>query len=216
MEPVRVVIVDDHAVVREGLRSLLEREPGIEPVDEAASADEAVYRALEHRPDVLLIDENMPGGSGIEAIPKLLQASPETRVLVLTMRDDPVYARAAFAAGAKGYVLKEAAPAELVDAIRQVAGGGSYVNQSLGARLVAADARERAKADADPLSAREHEVLRLLALGHTNQEIARQLSISARTTETHRAHIFQKLSLGSRADLVQYAIQHGLLEEESG
>jgi two-component system response regulator NreC len=156
----------------------------------------------------------MPGESGIEAIPKLLEASPETKILVLSMHDDPRYVRAAFAAGANGYVLKEAADSEVVAAIRQVAAGGSYVNPALGARLVAADAQERAEADADPLSEREHEVLRLLALGHTNQEIAKSLYISVRTAETHRAHIMRKLGLSSRAELVSHALRHGLLEEE--
>jgi two-component system response regulator NreC len=211
---IRVVIVDDHAVVRSGLRLLLEREPDIEPVDEAANATEAVYRVIEHKPDVVLIDVTMPGDSGIDAIPKLLEASPETKILVLSMQDDPRYVRDAFAAGANGYVLKEAADTEVVAAIQLVASGGSYVNPALGARLVTADAKERAEAQADPLSEREHEVMRLLALGHTNQEIAKTLYISVRTTETHRAHIMQKLGLGSRAELVRHALQHGLLEPD--
>jgi two-component system response regulator NreC len=211
---IRVVIVDDHAVVRSGLKLLLEREPDIEPVGEAANAGDALFRALEHKPDVLLIDVTMPGESGIEAIPKLLEASPETKILVLSMQDDPRYVRAAFGAGANGYVLKEAADSEVVAAIRQVADGGSYVNPELGARLVAADAQERAAAEADPLSDREHEVLRLLALGHTNQEIAKSLYISVRTAETHRAHIMRKLELTSRAELVRHALRHGLLGEE--
>ncbi len=211
MSDIRVVVVDDHAVVRAGLRALLEREPGIVPVDEAANADEAVYRVIEHKPDVLLLDVTMPGTSGIEAIPKLLEASPATKVLVLSMHDDPGYVRDAFAAGANGYVLKEAADTEVVAAIREVAGGGSYVNPALGARMVAADAKDAAEAQADPLSEREHEVLRLLALGHTNQEIAAQLFISVRTAETHRAHIMRKLRLASRAELVRYALAHRLL-----
>jgi two-component system response regulator NreC len=211
---IRVLIVDDHAVVRSGLRLLLDREEGLEPVDEAGSAREAIFRAIDHKPDVILIDVTMPGESGIEAIPKLLEASPESKLLVLSMHDDPRYVRDAFAAGASGYVLKEAADAEVVAAIREVAGGGSYVNPALGARLVAAEAKERAAAAADPLSDREHEVLRLLALGHTNQEIAKTLYISVRTAETHRAHIMQKLGLASRAELVRYALSHGLLDEE--
>ncbi len=211
---IRVVIVDDHAVVRAGLRLLLERSPEIEPVDEAANATEAIYRVIEHKPDVVLIDVTMPGQSGIEAIPKLLEASPETRILVLSMQDDPHYVRDAFAAGAHGYVLKEAADSEVVAAIQQVAAGGSYVNPALGARLVTADAHERAEAAADPLSEREHEVLRLLALGHTNQEIAKSLYISVRTAETHRAHIMQKLGLSSRAELVRHALRHGLIADD--
>ena len=129
------------------------------------------------------------------------------------MKDDPRYVREAFAAGATGYVLKEAADAEVVDAVREVANGGRYVHPALGARLVAAEAEEQAEAEQDPLSDREHEVLRLLALGHTNQEIAKLLYISVRTVETHRAHIMQKLRLETRAELVRYAIDHGLLDE---
>ncbi|HLY94440.1 MAG TPA: response regulator transcription factor [Gaiellaceae bacterium] len=212
MTDIRVLIVDDHAVVRSGLKLLLDREPGIAAVDEAANADEAVFRMIEHKPDVLLIDVTMPGTSGIEAIPKLKETSPATKVLVLSMHDDPRYVRDAFAAGANGYVLKEAADSEVVAAIREVAGGGSYVNPALGARMVSAEAKEAADAQADPLSEREHEVLRLLALGHTNQEIAKTLFISVRTAETHRAHIMQKLGLASRAELVHYALAKQIIE----
>jgi len=211
---IRVLVVDDHAVVRSGLRALLDREDEVTVVDEAATADEAVFRMIEHKPDVLLMDVTMPGTSGLEAIPKLLQASPATRVLMLSMHDDPRYVREAFAAGASGYVLKEAADTEVVAAIRTVAAGQSYVNPSLGARMVEAEAKAAAEAKADPLSEREHEVLRMLALGHTNQEIAKTLYISVRTAETHRAHIMQKLGLGSRADLVRYALAHKLIEAE--
>ena len=210
-KPLRVVIVDDHAVVRSGLRLLLAREEGIEPVAEAANAIEAVACALEHQPDIVLVDVTMPGESGIDAIPRLLAASPASKVLVLSMHDDPRYLRGAFSAGASGYVLKDAADAELVAAIREVAGGSTYVNPALGARMIAAGTKEQADAEADPLSDREHEVLRLLALGHTNQEIAEQLFISVRTAETHRAHIMRKLGLGSRAELVRYALGHDLL-----
>jgi two-component system response regulator NreC len=211
---IRVLVVDDHAVVRSGLRALLDREDEIAVVDEASTADEAVFRMIEHKPDVLLMDVTMPGTSGLEAIPKLLQASPATRVLMLSMHDDPRYVREAFAAGASGYVLKEAADTEVVAAIRTVAAGQSYVNPSLGARMAEAEAKSAAEAKADPLSEREHEVLRMLALGHTNQEIAKALYISVRTAETHRAHIMQKLGLASRADLVRYALAHKLIEAE--
>jgi two-component system, NarL family, response regulator NreC len=211
---IRVLVVDDHAVVRSGLRALLDREDQIAVVDEAATADEAVFRMIEHKPDVLLMDVTMPGMSGLEAIPKLLQASPATRVLMLSMHDDPRYVREAFAAGASGYVLKEAADTEVVAAIRTVAAGQSYVNPSLGARMAEAEGKAAAEAKADPLSEREHEVLRMLALGHTNQEIAKALYISVRTAETHRAHIMQKLGLASRADLVRYALAHKLIEAE--
>ena len=210
---IRILVVDDHLVVRSGLKLLLSAEPDLEVVGEAGNARDAVFEVRAQKPDVVLLDVVMPGESGIEAVPKLLHESPETKVLVLSMQDDPNYVREAFAAGASGYVLKEAADAEVVDAIRQVADGGSYVHPVLGARMVAADAQAKAAAAADPLSDREREVLTLLALGHTNQEIAKQLYISVRTAETHRAHIMRKLGLETRAALVRYAIAHGLLAE---
>jgi two-component system response regulator NreC len=212
---IRVVLVDDHAVVRSGLRLLLEAQDDLEVIGEGGSAQDAVFRARALKPDVMLLDVVMPGESGIEVLPELLKESPETKILVLSMQDDPSYVREAFAAGARGYVLKEAADEEVVSAVREVAGGGSYVHPALGARMVAADAAERAAAEADPLSEREREVLRLLALGHTNQEIAGRLYISVRTAESHRAHIMQKLRLSTRAELVRYALANGLLTEES-
>jgi two-component system response regulator NreC len=211
-DPIRVLVVDDHAVVRAGLRRVLDAEPDIETVAEAPNAERAVYEAIETKPDVVLMDVVMPGKSGIEATPSILQAVPTTRVLVLSMQDDPRYVREAFDAGARGYVMKEAADAEVVAAVRAVADGERYLHPALGARLVAAESEERRRADEDPLSDREREVLRLLALGHTNQEIARSLYISVRTAETHRAHIMQKLRLATRADLVRYALDRGLLE----
>lgn len=209
--PVRVLIVDDHAVVRTGIRLLLAREDDLDPVGEAGSAREAILEARSVKPDVILIDVVMPDGSGLDAIPTLVKERPETKVLVLSMREDPWYVRKAFAAGASGYVLKEAADVEVVAAVREVARGGRYVNPKLGARLIAADADVARKAAEDPLSDREHEVLRLLALGYTNNAIATQLFISPRTAETHRAHIMRKLRLSSRAELVSYAIAHRLL-----
>jgi len=210
---IRVLVVDDHAVVRAGLRRVLDAADDIETVGEAADAERAVFEAIEQKPDVVLMDVVMPGRSGIEGLPALLQAVPETRVLILSMQDDPRYVREAFDAGASGYVLKEAADAEVVGAVRAVAAGERYVHPVLGARMIAADAEERRQAEADPLSEREREILRLLALGHTNQEIAKQLYISVRTAETHRAHIMQKLQLSSRAELVRYALDRGLLDE---
>jgi DNA-binding NarL/FixJ family response regulator len=209
---IRVLIVDDHAVVRSGLRLLLDAEADIEPVGEAGNAQEAVFQARALKPDVILLDVVMPERTGLDVLPQLKHESPDVKVLILSMQDEPRYVREAFAGGASGYVLKEAADTEVVAAVREVASGGRYVNPELGARLVAADAAAAKAADADPLSDREHDVLRLLALGHTNQEIAKQLYISVRTAETHRAHIMQKLRLQSRADLVAYALQHGLLE----
>jgi len=208
----RVLIVDDHAVVRAGLRMLLDAEDDIEPVGEAGNAREGVFEARSLKPDVILLDVVMPGQSGLEVLPQLVHENPDAKVLVLSMQDDPQYVREAFAAGASGYVLKEAADAEVVNAIREVARGGRYVHPELGARLIAAEAEERRREAEDPLSEREREVLRLLALGHTNQEIAKMLYISVRTAETHRAHIMQKLRLQTRAELVRYALEQGLLE----
>jgi two-component system, NarL family, response regulator NreC len=212
---IRVLIVDDHAVVRTGLRRILDAEADIETVGEAADAERAVFEAIETRPDVVLLDVMMPGKSGIEGLPALLEAVPDAKVLVLSMQDDPQYVRQAFDAGARGYVLKEAADTEVVRAVRAVGEGDRYVHPSLAARLFEVDAEERKRAVEDPLSDREREVLRLLALGHTNQEIATMLFISVRTAETHRAHILQKLQLGSRAELVRYALAEGLLETDA-
>jgi len=209
---IRVLIVDDHAVVRTGLRLLLESEDGIEPVGEAGSARDAVFKARTAKPDVILLDIVMPDQTGLDVLPQLKHEQPDAKVLILSMQDEPHYVREAFAAGASGYVLKEAADTEVVAAVREVAGGGRYVNPELGARLVAADAEAARRADEDPLSDREREVLRLLALGHTNQEIAKMLYISVRTAETHRAHIMQKLRLSSRAELVRYALENGLID----
>jgi len=212
---IRTVVVDDHAVVRAGLRLVLEAEDDVEVVAEAADARQAIFETRAHKPDVILLDVVMPGRSGIEAIPDLLKESPESKVLVLSMQDDAAYVREALGAGASGYVLKEAADAEVVAAVREVADGRPYVHPALGARLVAAEAEERTRAEEDPLSEREHEILRLLALGHTNQEIASRLYLSVRTVETHRAHIMQKLRVSTRAELVHYALEQGMLEDGS-
>lgn len=209
---IRVLVCDDHALVRSGLRRLLESEDVFDVVGEAADAEQAIAQVAELRPDVLLLDVVMPGRSGIDALADLQEASPDTRVLVLSMQDDPSYVRQAFAAGAQGYLVKEAADADLVQAIQDVASGHRYVHPSLGARLAALEADAHKRAEADPLSEREHEVLRLLALGHTNQEIAKLLFISVRTAESHRARIMQKLRLASRAELVRYALASGALE----
>jgi two-component system, NarL family, response regulator NreC len=209
---IRVVIVDDHAVVRAGLRLLLEAESDLEVVGDAGNTRDAVLEVRAGKPDVVLLDVVMPNESGIEALPKLFHEAPDMKVLMLSMQDDPSYVREAFAAGASGYVLKEAADAEVVAAVREVAAGHRYVHPALGARMIAADAEALAIAEADPLSDREREVLRMLALGHTNQEIAKQLYISVRTAETHRAHIMRKLRLSTRAELVRYALEHGQLD----
>jgi len=211
---INVQLCDDHALVRSGLRRLVDADPGLTVIGEAANADEAVEQVRAGQPDVLLLDVVMPGRSGIDALPEITAASPNTKVLVLSMQDDPVYVRQAFAAGAQGYLLKEAADTELVHAIREVAAGRRYVHPLLGARLAAAQGVTEKKADADPLSERERDVLRLLALGHTNQEIAQLLFISIRTAETHRARIMQKLGLRTRAELVRHALAAGELDVE--
>jgi two-component system response regulator NreC len=209
---VRILIVDDHAVVRAGLRLLLDAEADLEPVGEAGTARDAIFQARALKPDLILMDVGMPDQTGLDVVPTLLHEQPEVKILILSMQDEPQYVRQAFDVGASGYVLKESADAELVTAIRQVSRGESYVDPKLGARLVAAERAEIRRAEEDPLSEREREVLRLLALGHTNQEIAKQLFISVRTAETHRAHIMRKLGLQTRAELVRYALGQGMLD----
>jgi DNA-binding NarL/FixJ family response regulator len=209
---IRVLIVDDHAVFRAGLKLLIDAEDGLETAGEAGTARDAIFQARSTKPDVILLDIVMPDQTGLEVVPQLLHERPETKILILSMQDDPQYVRQAFSVGASGYILKEAADTEVVGAIRDVASGNRYVHPALGARLVAAEAEEARRAEEDPLSEREREVLRLLALGHTNQEISSQLYISVRTAETHRAHIMQKLRLSSRAELVRYALEQGVLD----
>jgi len=207
---VTVVLADDHPVVRSGLRMLLEAEQDIEVVAEAGDVDAARRSVLGYKPTVLVLDLNMPGGSSLEAMPSIAEASPATLVVVLTMQDDPAFAREALRAGARGYVLKQSAGTELVQAIRAAADGGTWLNPELGARMAAAPAP--ATGPPDDLTDRELDVLRLIALGHTNNEIASQLFLSVRTVETHRAHIQQKLKMSSRAELVRYALDHDLIE----
>ncbi len=205
---ISVVLADDHAVVRSALRMLLEDEPGIEVVAEAGDADAAIRYAGGHHPRVMILDINMPGGSGLEAIPEIHRQSPETRIVMLTMQDETASARAALQAGVLGYILKEAASDELVKAVRLAAEGKTYLQPELGARLAA----EPETATPDDLSERELEVLRLIALGHTNNEIAERLFLSVRTVESHRSHIQQKLGLTTRSELVRYALERGLIE----
>ncbi len=206
--PLRIAIADDHAVVRTGLHMLLDEESGFEVVAEAADIDAAKRAVRGHKPDVLVLDLNMPGEPSLAAIPELAVIAPEMSIVVLTMQDEPAFAREALANGARGYVLKHAAGTELIEAIHTAIAGGTYLNPALGARLATEDSREPA---ANGLSTRETEVLRLIALGHTNVEIAERLFLSVRTIETHRAHIQSKLRLSSRAELVRYALDHGLM-----
>jgi len=205
-----IIIADDHAVVRKGLRLLIDAEPGLHVIAEAGDVPEAVRKTRALRAGVLILDLNMPGGSSLEAIPQIREQAPMTAIVVLTMQNDPAFARKALQAGAAGFVLKEAADDELLEAIRQASTGGTYLNPSLGARL-AAQPPEPA-GPPDDLSERELSVLRLIALGHTNTEIAGELHLSVRTVESHRAHIQQKTRRASRSELVRYALDHGLVE----
>jgi two-component system response regulator NreC len=215
-DPIRVALCDDHAMVRGGLHRILAEEAGIEVVGEAGTAGEAVELAGRVRPDVLVMDLGLPGVSGIAATGQVRQASPDTRVLVLTAHNDVVYLRRAFAAGATGYLLKEAADIELVQAVRIVAAGRQYVDPTLGAAaLRMGEGAGRPAGPGGQLSERELEVLRGIACGYTNAEIAASLFVSVRTIETHRAHIQQKLGARTRADLVERArIAHLLVDDE--
>jgi two-component system response regulator NreC len=206
---ITLVIADDHAVVRKGLRMLIDAEDDMRVLTEAGDLPDAIRLARAHRPSVLVLDLNMPGGSSLEAIPQIRQDTPATAIVVLTMQDDPSFARQALQSGASGFVLKEAADDELLQAIRLAAAGDTYLNPQLGARLAAQPAKP--EGPPDDLSEREVEVLRLIALGHTNHEIGEQLFLSTRTVETHRSHIQQKLRRTTRAELVRYALDHDLI-----
>jgi two-component system response regulator NreC len=208
--PIPIVLADDHKVVRSGLRMLLESAGHFEVLAESGDVPGTIEAVLRCRPRVLVLDLNMGGESSLESIPRLRADAPYTQIVVLTMQDNPAFARAALRAGAVGYVLKDAADVELMSAVELAAEGRTYLNPELGAKL----ASEPAETDARPdnLSAREMEVLKLIALGHTNAEIASSLFLSVRTVESHRAHIQQKIRLTTRAELVAYARDHGLLD----
>jgi two-component system response regulator NreC len=208
LKTIRIVIADDHAIVRRGLRMLLDGEPGLEVVAEASDAEGARRYVHGHHPDVVVLDIQMPGGSSLDMVPTIRAESPDTQIVVLTMQDEAAYARQAMRAGVLGYVLKEAADEELVEAVRRAAAGQSYLNPKLGARVAA----EPPPGLPDGLSQREVDVLEKIALGHTNAEIAGALYVSVRTVEAHRAHIQQKLVLSSRSELVRYALDHGLVK----
>jgi two-component system response regulator NreC len=206
-----LVIADDHAVVRTGLRRVLEEQPGWEVVAEAGDADGARRYVRGHHPDVLVLDLNMPGKlTSLDLIPELVQEQPDTHIVVLTMNDEPAFIRGALAAGAAAYVLKEAADTELVEAVKRAAAGERYLNPRLGAKLAATP--DLPSGPPDSLTEREAEILGLIALGHTNAEIAEQLFLSVRTVETHRTHIQRKTSRSTRAELVEYALTHDLVK----
>jgi two-component system, NarL family, response regulator NreC len=204
---IRIILAEDHAVVRSALRMLLDAEPDLQVVAEAGDVNSTVRYVRGHTPDVLILDLNMPGGPSLRAVPALLEASPATRIVVLTMQSDPVFAREAMQAGVMGYILKDAADSELVKAVRLAADDKTYLQPELGARLAAEPA-----GPPDDLSEREVEILRLIALGHTNGEIADELFLSVRTVESHRAHIQQKLRMNKRSELVRYALDRKLIE----
>lgn len=205
--PIRVMLADDHDVVRSALRLLLEGQADLEVVAEASDIDSANRYVRGHRPAVLVLDLGMPGGSALETIPTVRRDSPDTQIVVLTARREPELARKAIAAGALGYVLKDAGQADLLEAIRNAAAGLPFLDRRLNALL---EGKPLASAP-DGLSGRELGVLELIALGHTNAEIAQHLYLSIRTVESHRAHIQRKLQLFTRAELVRYASERGLV-----
>ena len=202
--PLTIVIADDHAVVRDGLRMMLEAEAGFSVVGEASDLDETHALLLDRAPGVLVLDLHMGRELSLGVLSALRGASPATAIVILTMDDDPAFAQQAWAAGAAGYVLKEASRADLVRAIRTVAKGGRYLDPAIGGWALEGGG-------AAVLSERELEVLRLVALGHTNREIAKQLYISPRTVETHRANLQRKLGVSGRPELVRYALEHGVI-----
>jgi two-component system response regulator NreC len=206
-DQIRIVLADDHTVVRTALRLLLEAEEGLEVVAEAGDTEDTTRYVRAHKPDVLILDLNMPGGPSLSVVPELLEASPETAIVVLTMQPEPSFARQAMQLGVQGYVLKDAVDEQLVTAVRVAAEGGTYLQPELGARLAAGQDQTP-----DDLSEREIEILRMIALGHTNSEIADHLFLSVRTVESHRAHIQQKLGLSKRSELVRYALDRGLVD----
>ena len=206
--PISIVLADDHEIVRSGIRMVLEAQPDMEVVAEAGDGDDAVRYALGHKPTILVLDLNMPNVSGLDAIPRIQEASPGTAIIVLTMQVEPGFARQALRSGAAGYVVKQSAASELVGAIRSVIAGDTYINPSLGAKLAAEPAPS---GPPDDLTPRETEVLGFLALGYTNPEIADRLVLSVRTVETHRANIQRKTGASTRAELVAYAVDNELM-----
>jgi DNA-binding NarL/FixJ family response regulator len=209
---INVLIVDDHQLLRAGLRSRLDREPGIAVVGEADTAERAVVMARKLQPDLILLDLLLPRKSGYEAIPELAKVAPQAKIIVVSSQAAPSSVRRALTAGAAGYLPKRASDRELVTAIRLVADGGGYVDPELGAKLV----NDHASRALEPLSERERDIVHLLALGYTNQEIGKQLFISVRTVDTHRAHIMRKLELETRAELVMFALANGVIGPDVG
>jgi two-component system, NarL family, response regulator NreC len=215
MPKIRIMIADDHAILRAGLRSLLNAQPDMEVVAEAIDGEQTVDLVAQHTPDVLLLDITMPKTSGIKALEAVREVSKNTRVLVLTMHDDHAYLRSVLAAGGAGYLVKRAADTELLAAIRAVHQGRSYIDVSLGegelSRVLDNGKESGSKGALSVLSDRERQVLELVALGYTHKEVADKLSVSVKTIETYRGRLSEKLGLRSRAELVRYALDAGLL-----
>jgi two-component system, NarL family, response regulator NreC len=209
---IRVLIVDDHELLRAGLRSRLEREPGIAVAGEADTAERAILMARKLQPDLILLDLLLPRKSGSDVIPELADVAPEAKVLVVSSQAAPSSVRRALSAGAAGYLPKRSSDRDLIAAIRLVADGAGYVDPELGAKLV----NPSGSAALEPLSERERDILQLLALGYTNQEIGKKLFISVRTVDTHRAHIMRKLRLETRAELVMFALANGVIGPDAG
>jgi two-component system response regulator NreC len=219
MDKVRILIADDHAIVRAGIRSLLEGEPGFEVVGEAARGDEAIEKAMQLNPELVLMDIAMPEMSGIEATTRLKEMLPDIQVLVLTMHEDEEFFFAVLRAGASGYILKHAQPQELLEAIHLVSEGKVFFSPAVSKAFIEgymAIASEEEEEKFSSLSAREKEVLQLVAAGRSNREIAEALFLSIRTVEKHRQAMMRKLDLASREDLTRYAIRKGLMEPEMG
>ena len=219
MDTIRVMIADDHAILRAGLRSLLALQEDMELIAEAIDGQDAVNKAEQNKPDVLLMDITMPGMNGIEALKHVRKVSPGSRVLILTMHDDHAYLRSVLAAGGSGYLVKRAADTELLAAIRTVHQGRSYIDVGLENNQLQAvlDNDEQEALDAggrslDTLSERERQVLELVALGYTHKEVGEELSVSVKTVETYRSRLSEKLGLRSRAELVKFALDRGLLD----
>ena len=211
---IRILIADDHGVLRAGLRALLNAEPGLEVVGEAADGLTALQLAAELRPDVALMDLSMPGLDGIQATRQLKETLPGTRVLILTVHEDESLLREAIQAGASGYIIKRAVESELINAIRAVHSGDLYVHPTLTRALLRdlSPALPSDQAPTEPLTPREIDVLRLIAQGYTNRQVAEKLHVSVRTVESHRANLTGKLGIASRAELVRYAKEHNLLD----
>lgn len=215
MSRIRVAIADDHAIVREGIRALLAADEGLEVVGEAADGAEAIALAERVQPDVLLIDIAMPGLGGLEAAAAIRRGSPGVRILVLSQYDNPEYVRRFLRLGAAGYVLKRAAGTELVSAIRAVAKGGLVIDPSVARSAIAESADASAAEDPyETLTDREKQVLKLVAEGAANKDVAAALGVSVKTAMSHREHVMQKLGLHNRTDLIRFALRHGIVRAE--